>query len=294
MSGVQRYKKIASLEEALEAKKADPEAVWLAGGTLLLAGDYRDKSVSVIDLGAALSKDIARTSDELSIGALATFQKLADSAAVPACLAEAALTMANRNTRNRATVGGNIGADKSCSSLIPILLALGAELELVSVAGPQPVRTSLEAFLEGDARRSRSELVTRIILPLRSGTRAAYRRWNRSACDLSVIGAAAAFELRGGRVKNLRLALGGLGPRSRRSAEIEALFEGKELPGREDIEAAVRPLLRPVDDLRASAAFKALRGAQLVADALLGAEGDAAGDAEGDAAVSGDSMEARP
>jgi probable selenate reductase FAD-binding subunit len=267
-SEVRRYLKSASIEEALAAKRSDPEAVWLAGGTLLLAGDGRDKPASVIDLGAALSKDVIRVGEELSIGALATFQGLAESPIAPLCLAEAALTMANRNTRNRATVGGNIGADKSCSSLLPILLVLGAELEVVSAALPSPKRRSLDAFLEDDARQSGTELVTRVFVPLRPAFHASYRRWNRSACDLSVLGAAASFELEDGRLKNLKLALGGLGPRSRRRAEIEALFEGKKLPVREEIEAAAAALLKPIDDLRASAAFKRLRGSQLIADAL--------------------------
>jgi CO/xanthine dehydrogenase FAD-binding subunit len=65
--------------------------------------------------------------------------------------------------------------------------------------------------------------------------------------------------------------LGGLGPRARRFPELEALFEGSPLPPREKMESAVSPLLKPIDDLRASADFKRLRGAQLVADALCDA-----------------------
>jgi CO/xanthine dehydrogenase FAD-binding subunit len=98
-----------------------------------------------------------------------------------------------------------------------------------------------------------------------------YRRWNRVSCDLSVLGAAVAYELADGKIRGLRLALGGLGPKARRFPELETLFEGKVLPDREEIESTVRPFLHPIDDLRASAAFKRLRGAQLLADALLDA-----------------------
>ena len=212
----------------------------------------------------------------MSIGAGATFQELAESKALPAFLVDAILSMVNRNTRNRATLGGNLGADKSCSSLIPILVALGAEVEVASHSISAPARVPLETWL---AERVASpmwdlrvyDLVIRVLLPLKPGTRAAYRRWNRVSCDLSVLGAAAAYGLVDGRVRNLRLALGGLGPKARRFPAIEALFEGSSLPAREKIESAVAPLLKPIDDLRASAAFKRLRGAQLVADALLDA-----------------------
>jgi probable selenate reductase FAD-binding subunit len=265
MRAVQRYLRSASLEEALASRAADPSAAWLAGGTFLLAGDGRDKEASVIDLGDCLPRGIVREGDELAIGALATFQEIADSPALPPCLAQAALGMKNRNTRNRATIGGNIGADKSCSSLMPVLLALGAEVE---IAAPKTTKLSLEDYL---GRHASSALVTRIFLPPWAAKRAAYRRWSRSACDLSILGAAAAFSLEGSVVKGLRVALGGLGPKSRRRPDIEALFEGRALPGREAIEAAVMPLLEPIGDLRGSADFKALRGAQLVAEALIGA-----------------------
>jgi CO/xanthine dehydrogenase FAD-binding subunit len=307
MTSVRRFSKAASIEEAIALRRADPSARYLAGGTLLLAGDGRDKPESLIDLGTALPRGVAREKDRqgsafLSIGAGSSFQELIEAKGheasiveakdhdasiveakdheastaqknlVPACLLEALLSMANRNTRNRATLGGNLGADKSCSSLVPILLALGAEVEVSSPTIDAPRRFELEAWLRSRAESPdigrAADLVSRIIVPLPEGLRASYRRWNRVACDLSVLGAAAAYRLEGGKVRGLRLALGGLGPKARRSPLIEALFEGKDLPRREEIEEAVAPLLRPIDDLRASAAFKRLRGAQLIADAL--------------------------
>jgi probable selenate reductase FAD-binding subunit len=285
---VERYVKAADLDGALAAKLSDPAAQWLSGGTVLLAGDRRDKPESVIDIGSALGREIERGEGEFRIGAGATFQDIAESKAVPGCLAEAALTMVNRNTRNRATLGGNLGADKSCSSLIPILIALEAEVEVVSPSSPTPARVALGAWLAGRETQSSAEsaraadLALRVRVPMHASRRAAYRRWNRVSCDLSVLGAAVAFDIEGDRVHALRIALGGLGPKARRFPGLEALFEGKPLPSREEIEAAVAPLLEPIDDLRASAAFKRLRGSQLVADALI------------DASTSGDTVEARP
>jgi probable selenate reductase FAD-binding subunit len=273
MRKVARYSRASTWEEALAARRADPSARWLAGGTFLLAGDGLDKPESVVDISSALPRAIAREGVELAIGAGATFQDIADSKTIPGCLVEAVLTMVNRNTRNRATVGGNIGADKSCSSLLPILLVLDAEVEVASPAAPGPERLSLERWLaERDAGPSRGDdLVLRAFVPLRKGRYAAYRRWNRVSCDLSVLGAAASFGLEDGRVSELRIALGGLGPKSRRFRELEALFEGAPLPSRGEIESAVAPRLKPLGDLRASAEFKRLRGAQLVADAILDA-----------------------
>ena len=280
MTKVARYSKASTWEEALASRRADPSARYLAGGTFLLAGDERDKPDSVVDVGSALPCNIERSGDLVSIGAGATFQDIADagrggaSTLVPRCIVDAALTMANRNTRNRATMGGNLGADKSCSSLLPILLVMSAELEVASPAAPVPERLSLERWLtERDQGLARGmDLILRLLVPLPEGMHAAYRRWNRVSCDLSVLGAAAAYELEGGLVSKLRIALGGLGPRSRRFPGLEGLFEGSPLPERSRMEARVAPLLKPISDLRASTEFKRLRGSQLVADAILDAQ----------------------
>lgn len=294
MTTVQRYLRPASAAEVLEARRADPSARYLAGGTVLLAGDDRDKPESVIDLGGVLTRGISREGVRvgglaregagaiLAIGAGTTFQELAQSKEAPRCLVEAALTMVNRNTRNRGTVGGNLGADKSCSSLVPLLVALETEVEVVSPSSPEPRRFELESWLRSRSEASElertAELVLRVFVPLRARRRAAYRRWNRVACDLSVIGAAVAYEIEssaeGELLRDLHIALGGLGPKARRFPILEALFEGKPLLPRGEIEAAVAPLLKPIDDLRASAAFKRMRGAQLLADAMLEAADD--------------------
>jgi CO/xanthine dehydrogenase FAD-binding subunit len=50
------------------------------------------------------------------------------------------------------------------------------------------------------------------------------------------------------------------------------LLEGQPLPGRDEIEAAVAPMLCPIDDWRGSAGFKRLRASALVAEALIHAE----------------------
>ena len=256
-TNLQTYTRPASLAEALAAKQADPGAAWLAGGTFLLAGDFRDKPVSVLDIGRLLPRTVARTGETLAIGAGATFQDIADAPGVPKAFKAAALGMNNRNTRNRATFGGNLGANKSCGSFIPLLLVHDAVLE--TSAGP---------VAAADWLARPGSLVLEAKLQAPAGRASAYRRWARTCCDLAVLTAAVSLGLEGGLLKDVRIALGGLGPHARRFPELERLFEGKALPSREAIEAAAAPLFSPIDDLRASAAFKRYRAAALLADAL--------------------------
>lgn len=266
------YRRPRDIEEALEARGGNPEATWIAGGTIVLSGDHRERPQTIIDLDGLLPEKVERFSKgggtaELVMGAGVCFQRIVDAGATPPLLRAAALGMANRNVRNRATLGGNIAAGKTCASLIPALLVLESRLT-VALPGKGRAEEPSEIPL-ADWLASPRGIILEVRALVDRKRRGAALRWGRSACDLSVITAAASF-LPGpaGELSGLRIALGGAGPRARRFPEIEALFEGKLLPPKAEIEAVVAPLLSMLGDHRGSAAFKRLRGAALVADTL--------------------------
>ncbi|PKL24567.1 MAG: hypothetical protein CVV47_08995 [Spirochaetae bacterium HGW-Spirochaetae-3] len=268
---VKEYFRPESLDEALELLAA-PGALALAGGTWSLAFEARDKPERVVDIGRAVPRTIETrgASDgrgaELCLGAGATFQEIVDSKSTPPAIRAAATSMANRNTRNRATVGGNLGANKSCSSLAPILLALGASVEY-----KERSKASVTIAL-ADWLAAPGGLVLTVIVPRADGLRASSLRASRTACDIATSTAACAFRLEGGKVAGLRIAIGGFGPRASLRPDVAALFEGKPLPTKADIEKTVAPLLQARADQRGSVEYKRLRGAALVADALHAAE----------------------
>ncbi|PKL08257.1 MAG: hypothetical protein CVV51_09885 [Spirochaetae bacterium HGW-Spirochaetae-7] len=272
---VKEYFRPAGVEEALELL-AVPGSLALAGGTFALAFDARAKPERIVDVALAVPRGIERRGGALRIGAGARFQELIDSEAVPAVLKAAAASMANRNARNRATVGGNLGANKSCASLVPILLVLGASVEYRERGRPSAV-VPLAEWLAAP-----KGLALTLTAPLGSpaagkptpgeGLRAASLRASRTACDIATATAACAFVLDAGRVAGLRVAVGGFGPHAALRLDIAALFEGKPLPTKAEIENAVLPLLIAIGDQRGSAEYKRLRGAALVADTLHAAE----------------------
>jgi len=268
---VKEYYRPSGITEALELL-ATPKALALAGGTFALAFDSRDKPERIVDVSLALPRSIERRAGTLRLGAGVRFQELIESEAVPAAIKAAAASMANRNTRNRATVGGNLGANKSCSSLSPILLVLGASVEYQEL-GHQASSMPLDEWL-GNPKG----LVLSVVVPLGakpaavSGLRAASLRASRTACDIATATAACAFTLDSGRVTGLRLAIGGFGPHAALRLDIASLFEGRLLPPKSDIEKAALPLLFAIGDQRGSAEYKCLRGAALIADSLHAAE----------------------
>lgn len=268
---VKKLLKPRDAADALAMLAGEPGSLALAGGTHLLSPRFAGEDLVLVSVAGILPAAISVEAGALRIGANATFQDLADSRIAPEALRRAALCMANRNVRNMATVGGNLGANKACGSLPPLLIAAGATLRLAGGEGEAKVEDWLT--LPAGSRRG---LVESVLMPLPASRSIAYRRWSRTACDLSVIIAAAALDRPsspGAPVAGLRIALGGMAPIARRFPELEALFEGGPFPGLDAAQAAIAPLLRPVDDLRGSAAFKRLRGAALLAEAMAEAAG---------------------
>ncbi|MDA8426555.1 MAG: FAD binding domain-containing protein [Treponema sp.] len=275
MKTVQRYVRPRDLGQALHLAKEDPGAVWLAGGTLLLAGDYADKPASVVDVGPVLGRGIERRDGSLEIGAGLTLQSLAESEAAPEILRKAALGIGSRNVRNRATVGGNIAANRSSSALIPAFLVLDARLEIAGVRGPDSrSETELASYLAAP-----SGLILSVGIPERPSRRLGYGRWARTANDAAVLVAAVSFAVEGSAMKDAKIAMGGITAKARRLFDLEKRFEGLQVQGlpldelRDQVERMALPLLVPDGQGVVSASFRKVRGAALLAQAVAEALG---------------------
>jgi len=311
---ITRFVRPASAQEALRIQKETANAVFIAGGTHLLSSAFRDRPMAAVSVEGLLPREIRASAELLSIGALATLQELVDSgaadgvgesvaapgggsaaaAAFPsaargaspaaetagpelALLRDAASSMGSRNLRNRATVGGNVAANKASACLAPALLALDARLLLAG-----GTRRTVADYLAAPGA-----LIEAVEVPLVRGRAAAYRRWARTESDISGVAVAVTLRLSEGVAAEVRIAATGVraqtvgsaaaasglaaAPGAARLTAVEALFEGRSLPTRTEIERAVLPLLDAAGDIRASAAYRRLRAAQLIADALLGA-----------------------
>ena len=151
-----------SPEEAIGAKNAS--SVFVAGGTEVnrLGSEAASAADTLISLKQCDGiSDIENKDGIVRIGAMCTFQQMIESAEVPAYLKEAAHFMASRTKRNMATIGGNIGAMRSDSYLIPVLYAAGAALEVLTHEGKKEIgiRSVAEGAKENDG------LITAVSVP---------------------------------------------------------------------------------------------------------------------------------
>jgi CO/xanthine dehydrogenase FAD-binding subunit len=131
-----------SLDDALRYLEGNPtDTLPIAGSTDLLPRIKR-KQVSVrnlVDLsGLTVLKYIKRDQSKIRIGALSTIADLEeqrDDSASGRLLNDVTKKFGSPNIRSVATVGGNICAASSSEDLIPVLLALDAEVRAVSRNG---------------------------------------------------------------------------------------------------------------------------------------------------------------
>ena len=152
-----------SPEEAIGAKNAT--AVFIAGGTEVnrLGSDAATAADTLISLKKCAGlNEIKDAGDKVCIGAMCTFQQIAESEKVPAYLKEAAHFMASRTKRNMATIGGNIAALRDDSYMLPVLFAVHAELEVLKAGGTE--KMSAYSYMEA-AEAGGDMLITAVIVP---------------------------------------------------------------------------------------------------------------------------------
>ncbi len=162
----------ATSDEAVAALRTLPpeETAILAGGTDLLF-DLEEGRLSARHL-LSLRRLPWRTLDwngpTLTIGSTLPLRTLELDPEVrtrlPGLL-EGVRAVGSVALRHRATLGGNLGRSAPASDLVPVLLALDAEVELL---GPTGSRTlSVDRFVQGSRRTARgpSELIRAVRIP---------------------------------------------------------------------------------------------------------------------------------
>jgi xanthine dehydrogenase small subunit len=259
-----RFLAPASLDALAELLLANPGATILGGGTdvgLWVTKQQRELE-TIVWLGRiAELQRIEDEGDELEIGAAVTY---ADAAKAITGLYPDAGELIRRlggwQVRNAGTLGGNIANGSPIGDMAPILIAAGARLVLRR--GSDRRELAVEDFFLAYGRQDLrpAELLERIILPKPRPrlTFRCYKISKRFDQDISALCAAFAVEVAEGRVANARIAFGGMAGTPQRAGAAEAALMGK--PWSEaTAELAAAALVRdftPIDDMRASAAYR--------------------------------------
>lgn len=215
------------IQQAWHLLEEGPQVRLVGGGTDLAIHCPPEVRV-LVDL-AHLGIDRIEVEDGgfSSIGAMVTLSEVLEHplsrSHASGVLAEMLVHVGSPLLRNAATVGGHL-ARGWLSDVIPVLLALDAEVELF-VGRWQ--RMSLEDYYATSEHRSPHILTSLFLPPVPDRSAAAFLRFSRSAFDHALVAVACRVEMaEDGTVGDARVVVGAGGGVARRVATAEAELRG--------------------------------------------------------------------
>jgi len=249
----------------------------IAGGTDLYVqrGDALNKSTPRFLIPE--SKPIRITDGMIELPASATMEQLRQD---PHLIdqfpgwREKLRVLASHILRNRATLGGNLVNASPIADCAVLLLALDAQIQLVSSQGVRR-RFPLRAFFQGykDLDLNSDELVEALWVTKQDGP----QLWNyakvskRERLDIASCNSAAMFTVNNGEFASVCLAVGGVAPIPFTARRTMAWLREKPLT-KETFLGSLEVLqeeISPIDDVRGSAGYKRRLASALMADHYL-------------------------
>ncbi len=271
------YLRPGSLDEALEAL-ADTHGTILSGGTdLFPALNGGPLKGPVVDISAiAELKGVRSCQEHFEIGGRTTWSELL-AAPLPRGfdgLRAAAREIGSIQIQNQATVAGNICNASPAADGVAALMALDAEIMLASRNCRRTV--GIGDFVQGNRKTARQaeEIVTSIRIP---------RRWENSASSFLKLGARRYLVISivmvavnammdaDRRIEEISICVGSCSPKAARLVELEKALTGARAD--DSILSLLNgehfSVLSPIDDVRATAAYRREAAQTLVRRAIL-------------------------
>jgi carbon-monoxide dehydrogenase medium subunit len=218
--------------------------------------------VDIKDIPGMTDLLVVRNGD-LRIGAAVTMNQVASSPTVQSgwpLLAEGCASVASYQLRNRATVGGNLCNASPAADSAPALYCYGASAHIFGPGGQRKI--PLEQFFLGPGKTAlqRGELLTAVTVPFVRGAAGHFLKLGRttigdiSLMNVAVLGWPDSDSPSG---SSWRIALGSVAPTVIRAPEAERLLSLDTSPaGLEAASQAAAAAARPIDDIRATAAYR--------------------------------------
>jgi len=272
------YIRPTNLQEAIRARAAANGKILCGGTDFYTALGTAPPKGPIIDLTRIAELDGVRVApNEIRIGACTTWAKII-AAQLPSAfegLKAAGREVGSVQIQNCATIGGNLCNASPAADGVPPLLALDAEVELVSEQATR--RLALSEFIRGNRRTALrpDEILAAIIIPGQkvSGTATStFLKLGARHYLVISIAMVAVNLVRGkeGAVAEARIAVGACSEVAQRLRELESELTSKPAAAGlgQIAEARHLSVLSPIDDVRATAAYRLDAALTLVRRAL--------------------------
>jgi xanthine dehydrogenase FAD-binding subunit len=264
-----------TMEELRDIMATHPGAVLFAGGTdfFVRLRSLNRKPDVLVGLGnmEALQR-IEESRGSVFIGASVTLTRLLSEGLIREkfpVLVAALRSLGSPQVRNMGTLGGNICTASPAGDTLPPLYVLDAEVELRRHEDSR--RVPIRQFILGPGRTAirDGELLYGIWLKTDDSWRINHfeKVGQRKALAIAIASMAALINTSdAGVIERVRLAWGSVGPTIVTSAEVDSALTG--LPLNLETLLRVKPLIEaavsPIDDVRASAAYRRTLAARLI------------------------------
>jgi carbon-monoxide dehydrogenase medium subunit len=250
------YRRVDTVDEAIQALSDGPDAKLLAGGhSLLPLMKLRLARPSLlVDISRLEDlKYVKEDGDRVAIGALTRHHDVANSEVLQELcpiVSYAAGEIGDPQVRHVGTIGGSVAHADPASDMPSVLLALDAEME---VRGPGGVRNvGAGDFFKGlfEPDLATDEVLTEIRVPKTAGRGWSYLKFHRRAQDWALVGVAALAQNGAGP----SVALTNMADRPVRAAGVEEALVGGADPAAASERAAEGT--SPPSDAFASAEYR--------------------------------------
>jgi len=275
----------ASLDALTALAEKHPTATIVAGATdvgLWITKQFRSLP-KIIHVGRVKGFDaIEDTGFELLVGAGATYSALEPHLrAIDPDIGELLRRLGSKQVRASGTMGGNVANGSPIGDTPPMLIALGAtmQLRLGKRARSIPVE---EFYIDyGKQARDPGEVVTGLVVPKLAANHVfrCFKISKRFDQDISSVMGAFRFTVEDDdRISQARIAFGGMAGIPKRAKQAEQALVGAQLKDSRawtKAFAALREDFTPLDDHRASARYRTETAHALLGKALIEAAGTA-------------------
>jgi len=266
----------ATLAEALRMQ-ADPatRATPLAGGTdLMVQWEAAVRPPPARAISVKLLAELRGIRDDgpvLDIGAAVTHAELRRSPLVRASapsLAAAASEVGGAQIQALGTIGGSIANASPAGDLAPSLLVAEADVVVASVRGERcvPMTSFVLGYRKIDLQPD--ELIVRFRVPKlpESGHEGWRKLGPRAAQAISKVMGSYRAVVRGGRVMDIRIALGSVAPTAVRLRGVEGWLKGRGLDAEtfSGAESRAAAEVNPIADIRSTAEYRRWVSGRLV------------------------------
>lgn len=270
------YFRPKTLEEAVQTLATERVQILSGGTDFFPALGERRARAPILDVSALSElKGITVESDCIRIGGLTTWSEVIASSLPQAFdgLKLAAREIGGFQIQNRGTVAGNLCNASPAADGVPPLLALDAEVELVSSSGVRHM--PLADFVVGNRKTllRADEILSAVLIPrvCEHGHSTFLKLGARRYLVISIVMVAVVLKANGSkRISDARIAVGSCSTRAQRLQELERDLLGKALGGAVGKYVSPQHLapLTPISDVRATADYRLDSARTLVSRAL--------------------------